>query len=170
MFKYICIIVVSVCFVFSPASSAKKRCKPLLEKLRNIQSLQRSGYSQKKGVSLRKREDNARDKWWQCENGRAKKEKNNTKGSAKASNRKNKKNSNSAVKRKIVINDSTVTPFKTTDAVVIKSKYHGEKKRAWLTFYQQPEGCSRPKNLAVFASCSENKQKQRADFEKSYAK
>lgn len=82
MSHYICVVVIG-CLLFSPATIAKKRCKPLLEKLHNIQALQRSGYSQKKGMSLRKREDKARDKWWQCENGSAKSEKKSKKKSDK---------------------------------------------------------------------------------------
>lgn len=74
-FTCLLIVIVIVCFAFSPVATAKKRCKPLLEKLHNIQALQRSGYSQKKGVSLRKREDKARENWWQCENGSAKSKK-----------------------------------------------------------------------------------------------
>ncbi|MCW8833040.1 MAG: hypothetical protein OQK03_06970 [Colwellia sp.] len=62
-------LIILLCF-FSPIGEAKKRCKPLLAKLHNIQAQQRAGYSSKRGLSLRAREDKARDMWWQCENGR----------------------------------------------------------------------------------------------------
>ena len=167
MSQLTCVLFVIMCFVFTPTVTAKKRCKPLLEKLHKVQALQRSGYSKNKGMSLRKREDKARDKWWQCENGKVK--------SKKKSKRKPKKKSNThksanRIKTKIInMNKSgEATPFKTNNAIVLKSKYHGEKKQAWLIFYQQPKQCGRPKNLAIFAFCSEDKQMQRVKFEKSY--
>ena len=61
-----------------------------------------------------------------------------------------------------------VTTFNQTSAIVIKSKYQGKKKFAWLAFYQQPTQCKRPKSMAVFAYCSENKLQQQSEFEKSY--
>lgn len=152
-----------LCF-FSPISEAKKRCKPLLQKLQKIQAMQRHGYSVKRGESLRAKEDKARDTWWQCEKGRGKK------------NKKAKKNSKSnmasySIKSKRGDNKKLTagTPFNTSNAIIIKSQYQGVKKRAWLAFYQQPTRCHRPKNLQVFAFCSENKQTQRADFEKVYS-
>jgi hypothetical protein len=60
------------------------------------------------------------------------------------------------------------SPFKTNKTIVIKSKYQGNKKQAWIKFYQQPSQCNRPKSLAVFASCSEDKQAQRINFEQEY--
>jgi len=60
------------------------------------------------------------------------------------------------------------TPFKTSHAIVLKSKYQGDKKRAWLAFYQQPKRCQQPKSLQVFALCSEDKQTQRISFEQKY--
>lgn len=166
MSQFTCVLIVIVFFVFPTVATAKTSCKPLLEKLHNIQALQRSGYSNNKGISLRKREDKARDKWWQCENG-------NSKTKKESKEKANKKSTTSdtiyskRVKRKEI---NAGTPFETSNAIVIKSKYQGEKNQAWLKFYQQPNKCSRPKNLPEFAFCSENKQTQRADFEKSYKK
>mgnify|MGYP001573251096 CR=1 FL=1 len=150
--------------IVSPISQAKKRCKPLLQKLQNIQAMQRHGYSVKRGVSLRAKEDKARDKWWQCENSRDKKSKKTKKNS-----KSNKVSYSTALKRADAKNINAGTPFKTNNAIVVKSKYHGDKKRAWLAFYQQPTRCHRPKNLQVFAFCSEDKQTQRADFEQVYS-
>ncbi len=62
------IILAIFLLIFSTNSAAKKRCKPLLEKLHNTQMMQRKSYSLKRGQSLREKEDKARDKWWQCEN------------------------------------------------------------------------------------------------------
>jgi len=56
--------------LYSEKALAKAKCKPYLEKLQNIQALQRQGYSLKRGNSLRKREQAAREKWWQCEQGK----------------------------------------------------------------------------------------------------
>ncbi|MBL4940104.1 MAG: hypothetical protein JKY81_00410 [Colwellia sp.] len=153
---------IAVLLVVSPSSTAKKRCKPLLEKLQNIQAMQRHGYSAKRGISLRAREDKARDNWWQCEKGGGKKNKIKKKRVNKAT--------NSSSKTKSVMNKKITagTPFKTSNAIVIKSAYQGDKKRAWLAFYQQPKQCNRPKNLPMFAFCSEEKQTQQAEFEQQY--
>ncbi|NQY88375.1 MAG: hypothetical protein HRT51_11645 [Colwellia sp.] len=159
------IIFISVLFLFTPTSEAKKRCKPLLEKLHNIQAMQRNGYSSQRGINLRAKEDKARDKWWQCEQGRAGKSKSKTKnkGSKKKSSQ-----SSGVYKQNRQIKISAGTPFKTSNAIVFKSKYQGGKKQAWLKFYQQPAQCNRPKSLAVFVYCSEDKQAQRLNFEQEY--
>jgi hypothetical protein len=163
------IFVIILLFLFSPLCEAKKRCKPLLEKLQNIQAMQRNGYSSKRGTSLRAREDKARDNWWQCEQGRGKKTK--SKDKKKRDSRtanyltKVKSTKNKRAKSKKI---KAGNPFKTSNAIVIKSKYQGIKKRAWLAFYQQPTRCQRPKSLAEFAFCSEDKQIQRAAFEQIY--
>lgn len=162
--RFTLLLIISILLTFSAIAEAKKRCKPLLEKLQNIQAMQRHGYSAKRGVSLRNREDKARDKWWQCEKGRSK---NNSKANKTVASKKNKpKVSSKGVNGKEI---KAGTPFKTSNAIVIKSKYQGDKKYAWLTFYQQPTRCQRPKSLQTFAFCSEDKRTQRLDFEKSYA-
>ncbi|WP_114326753.1 hypothetical protein [Candidatus Colwellia aromaticivorans] len=155
------LIFISSLLLFTSVSEAKKRCKPLLEKLHNIQAMQRSGYSSPRGLSLRAREDKARDKWWQCEQGAKNKKK--TKSKGKKSSKNKSSYSKTAYKK-----TPAGTPFKTNNVIVIKSKYQGNKKQAWLKFYQQPTQCNRPKSLAVFASCSENKQVQRINFEQEY--
>lgn len=160
-------VVIILLFLYSPISGAKKHCKPLLEKLQNIQAMQRDGYSSKRAISLREREDKARDNWWQCEQGRGKKTKQKKRKNKAASYRTKISNTKTkSVKNKKI---KAGTPFNTSNAIVIKSKYQGEKKRAWLVFYQQPIRCLRPKNLQVFAFCSEDKQMQRVNFEKKYS-
>jgi len=154
------IICISSLLLFTPVGEAKKRCKPLLEKLHNVQAMQRNGYSSQRGISLRARENKARDKWWQCEQGRG--------GKAKKKAKKKSKKQSAIYKPIRQINIPAGTPFKTNNVIVIKSKYQGKKKQAWLNFYQQPAQCNRPKSLAVFASCSEDKQAQRINFEQVY--
>lgn len=154
------IVFISLLLLFTPVGEAKKRCKPLLEKLHNIQAMQRNGYSSQRGMSLRAREDKARDKWWQCEQGRG--------GKAKKKAKKKSKKHSAIYKQTRQIKIPVGTPFKTNNVIVIKSKYQGNKKQAWLNFYQQPAHCNRPKSLAVFASCSEDKQAQRINFEQVY--
>lgn len=162
--QWLFFIIVLVC-LFSPLSVAKKRCKPLLLKLQNIQAMQRNGYSVKRGLSLRDREDKARDKWWQCEQGKTQtKKKSKQPVSNSQTAQKSKKQGAKSKNQKII----APSPFKTTQAIAIKSKYQGQKKRAWLIFYQQPAQCQRPKNLSVFAFCSEDKQSQRLVFEQQY--
>ncbi|MCI2284954.1 hypothetical protein L3081_18105 [Colwellia sp. MSW7] len=171
MSQLICVLCIIACFIFSPLVMAKKRCKPLLEKLHKVQALQRSGYSKNKGISLRKREDKARDQWWQCENSSAKQLNKSTKKTKRKAKKKRKKTKavGSAKVKNINFNKTdTVNPFKTNSPIVVRSKYKGEKKQAWLLYYQQPSQCMRPKNLSIFAYCTEDKQKQRADFEESY--
>jgi hypothetical protein len=157
---------------YSPFLKAKKRCKPFLEKLHNIQAMQRKGYSLKRGESLRAKEDKARDKWWQCEHssrakfkasyGGKKKEKKKTKKSVK------KKTSYAKVNKILTHPKSMTASFNQSSAVVIKSKYEGDKLSDWLQFYQQPVKCQRPKSLNVFAYCSEDKLQQQSQFELKY--
>jgi len=160
-------IFIGALFLFSTESEAKKRCKPLLEKLHNVQAMQRSGYSSQRGLSLRAKEDKARDKWWQCEQGRKVKKKSKNKGNKKNKNQNNRQYS-ATYRRSSHTKISAGTPFKTNNVIAIKSKYQGNKKQAWLKFYLQPARCNRPKSLAVFAYCSEDKQAQRIDFEQEY--
>jgi hypothetical protein len=154
------LLIISILIFLSPTVQGKKRCKPLLEKLHNIQAMQRHGYSVKRGLSLRDREDKARDNWWDCENGRSTTNK-------KSSGKKAKSTANK--KPKAIKPISAGTPFSTSKPIVVKSKYEGEKQRAWLAHYQQPKGCNRPKSIQVFAYCTEDKQTQRENFESQYS-
>jgi len=169
MFQYRLVLIIIIILLFSPITLAKKRCKPLLEKLHYIQSLQRESYSVKSGVSLRNREDKARDLWWQCENGSSKAKNKSKKKNKKTKAIKKTKKTHQAkrLKRKII---NAGTPFNTKNAIVIKSKYQGDKKQAWFKYYQQPNRCIRPQSLPEFAFCSEDKQAQRARFEQAYKK
>ena len=157
-----CLLIIC-CFVFLHDAEAKKRCKPLLDKLHNIQAMQRNGYSSKRGLSLRDREDKARETWWNCETGRS-----NKKSKQKKVNKRQKNTKSNRVSPLSYKEIKAGTPFKTSNAIVMKSIYEGDKKHAWLNFYQQPEQCLRPKSLSEFAFCSENKLKQRATFEEQY--
>lgn len=146
--------------------NAKERCKKHLTKLQKIQSMQRQGSNLKRSQSLRSKEEKARKTWWQCEQSSSKgkvKKKRNVK---KVKDKRNK------VKQAKI--SSGGTPFKTTQSIVISNKrerqYSENKKSAWLGFYQQPKKCQRPKNLQIFAYCTENKQQQRTKFEQGYQK
>ena len=171
---FFCSVVVIFSFTYSSTALAKKRCKPFLEKLHNIQTIQRKGYSLKRGESLRAKEDRARDKWWRCERsslakfraqyGDKKKKKTKSKKGKVSKNKiyhpkKNKASSNSK---------KSMTTFNQSSAIVIRSKYQGSKKLAWLQFYNQPIKCQRPKSMSVFAYCSENKIQQQSEFDKVY--
>ena len=129
---------------------AKKRCKPLLEKLHNVQAMQRNGYSLKRGQSLRAKEDKARGKWWQCEHSsRYTKANKGKKKSKKTGGNINKRKQVAANKSRqlYLAKKATSAPFNSRDAIVIKSKFQGDKKFAWLAFYQQPIKCQRAKKL-----------------------
>jgi len=167
-------IFIIVIFFTNSSAIAKKHCKPLLAKLHNIQTMQRRGYSLTKGLSLRDREDKARNNWWKCEHGKDEKlKKHRKKGSKKKSHSVKSKrikqtNKQKAKQRNKQTKVKSATPFKTNHAIIIQSKYQGHKKRAWQSYYQQPVQCKRAKSLAVFATCTENKKTQRANFEKNY--
>ena len=160
MNKGLLLVVILIVQVITISSSqAKARCKPLLQKLQNIQAMQRHGYSLKKGISLRKREDKAREKWWQCEQGRGnqktkKKVAKSKRPTAKLSG-KNKPNKLAKVKPSDFSGSS----------VIARQKYQGSELQQWLKFYQQPKQCQRPKSLAIFADCAEDKQQQMHNFE-----
>ncbi len=166
--------------LFSAGVYSKKRCKPLLNKLHNIQALQRQGYSLKRGQNLRTQEDQARDKWWQCEHsslakfnakyGKSKKlaKRKPSNSAIESSRTKAKKNKSNKISTSYIsMNEVT---FNQTSAIVIKSKYQGDKNIAWLEFYQKPSKCQQPKSLTVFAYCCENKLEQQNRFEQAYAK
>jgi len=154
----------SVVLLYIPTSYAgKSQCQPYLDKLRNVQSQQRQGHSFKQGESLNKREAKARKKWWQCERGLLKKSK---------SPNKKKQKLIKVVKKYQLSNDTKKTggklnqsPFQTSDALVIKSRYQGKQLEAWLKYYQQPKKCMRPKTTKQFAFCVENRRMQEISFE-----
>lgn len=171
----VCFILLFISSTYSPFSFAKKRCKPFLKKLHNIQATQRKSYSLKRGESLRAKEDKARDKWWQCENsslakfkaqyGSSKKENN----KSKQSKNKKSKQRNAYVKKskKVNVYSETVN-FNQDSAIVIRAKYQGKKHLAWLDFYRKPKQCQRLKNMSVFAYCHEDKRLQQSEFDKLY--
>ena len=119
---------------------AKKRCKPYLDKLHKIQAQQRSGYSLKRGQSLRTKEDKAREKWWQCEHTSLAKFKAQNASKQKKKNRKVKKskravyhqNTSSKIKT-LAASKNKLVSFNQESAIVIKSKYRGmpTSKKSW---------------------------------------
>jgi hypothetical protein len=166
--------------LFTSNANGKKRCKPFLEKLHNIQKMQRQGYSLKRGQNLRIKEDQARDKWWQCENislakftkKQGKKKKSSRKKTQKVATRTARVTikTKSTKRAKVRYISSSNATFNKTSAIVVKSKYQGDKNSAWLVFYQKPTKCQRPKSFAVFAYCTENKREQQSLFEQAYNK
>lgn len=156
---------------FSTTTLAKKRCKPFLEKLHKVQAMQRKGYSLKRGQSLRAKEDKARDKWWHCERSSLASFKEKYGIKKKKSTKKHLSKSTTKIPKtnKYIINpDKKVAMFNQGSAIVIKAKYQGEKRLAWLQFYQQPIKCQRPKSIKVFAYCSEDKLQQQDLFQQGY--
>lgn len=167
-------VIATLILSYSTVVQAKKRCKPFLEKLHKVQALQRSGYSLKRGQSLRAKEDKARDKWWQCEHmslakfkakngGKNKKKKKGKK--KKTSKYANKKVSN---KKSQLYASKSLATFNQGSAIVVKAKYQGDKRLAWSQFYQRPSKCITPKSLSVFAYCNENKLLQQSQFDQEY--
>jgi len=166
---YFQVLFIGMVLVFSHESYAgKKECKPYLVNLRNIQSQQKQGHNLKRSESLNKQEAKARKKWWRCEQGLLKKV-----AASKSKNKsKNYKLKNSTVKHQPIsekarkgITKVNKKPFRSTVAVVVKSRYQGLQLYAWLEYYQQPEKCRRPKNTKQFAFCVEDRRKQQLAFE-----
>jgi hypothetical protein len=144
--------------------AAKKECVELLNKYHNVQSQQRQGSSFKRSISLRKKEDAARQKWWACEN-------NKLKPKAKSKNKITKKK----YKKKTIklVNNSNKTIKKTprvfsSNNIVIKGRFVGDKQLQWLSFYKRPKECAKPKTTQVFAFCMEDKMTQQDAFEQQF--
>jgi len=171
--EYLSYFLVTVISFFPVGLEAKQSCQKQLDKVRSIQAKQRQGYTAKQGNKLQEKEANARDKWWQCKNGKLKSkgikaEKQTSKKVIKRNKiakKYNLKNKNSKAIRKLL--DST-TVFSSSQPLVVKSRYQGEQLYRWLAFYKMPKGCALPKSLKVFAYCMEDKQRQQTDFERSY--
>ncbi len=179
--QYYSLILLIIILSYSNTLQAKKRCKPFLEKLHKVQAQQRNGYSLKRGQSLRAKEDKARDKWWQCEHMSLAKFKKKYGGSKKkAKQRSNKRKSAKYAKTKVAkktnkkqtanLSYKAKSTFNQGSAIVIKSKYTGEKKLAWTQFYQRPSKCVSPKSLSIFAYCNEDKLLQQSQFDQQYIK
>ena len=153
--------------------------------------MQRKGYSLKRGETLRNNEDKARKIWWSCENSSLATF-NEKYGSAKKKAKKKKVKKTKVSKPKITkpklfkvsnystnnnpkyttTNKQNITSAGTTftqhSAIVIKSKFQGDKQIAWLEYYQKPSKCHHPKTLGVFAYCNEDKLQQQNQFSKEY--
>jgi len=160
-------------------SAGKNRCKSLLVKMHNIQAQQRHGYSAKKGISLQKKTDKTRDKWWKCENSvnYPSSKKVTKKTAQKSVNKKSlmKQKRLAQKKRQDKISDNIlnikkqpITPFYTNKAIVFHSRFKGKKQFAWLNYYQKPEKCHRVKSTKVFAFCMEDKVNQQHLFDQQY--
>jgi len=154
------IIFALVCYFLSIETVAKKACQPYLAKLRNIQAQQRVGHSNSKGRSLAERERKARNKWWQCQQGKlpkAKKKKTNKKVMSKSSLKKSKPPRYS--------NNTAYKPF--TKNLVIKGKYQGQQQQDWLDYYRKPDKCKKIKSTKIFAYCLADEERQQLLFEQS---
>ncbi|MFT6920054.1 MAG: flagella basal body P-ring formation protein FlgA [Cognaticolwellia sp.] len=156
-----------LCASFS-TTAGKKHCQDYRQKLDNIQAQQRQANTHKRSHSLSSKEAKARDRWWRCETGKLKaKSKSKSKQKVASKKTKNKTRSQS-VPLKLYKNSKALVPFASNNPLVMRSKYQGEKLRAWLVFYQPAKKCARPKSLQHFALCIEDKRSQQTEFEKSY--
>ncbi|WP_426359789.1 hypothetical protein ACPUVO_06060 [Pseudocolwellia sp. HL-MZ19] len=141
---------------------AKKECAGLLDKFQNIQSQLKQGQSIKSSASLRKKEDIAREKWWDCEN-------NKTTSSSTSKKKKTYKKKVVKLKKtdKSILEDAPQV-FSSNKNIVIKGRFSGDKQLQWLEYYQRPKKCGRPKTTQVFAFCMEDKTEQQNKFEQEY--
>ncbi len=155
---YINFLIVAI-VLYAPFQSVagKKQCKPYLTKLHNVQSLQKSGYSNKRGRSLAAREEKARDKWWQCEQGKLPK-------------KSQKKVINNKRKTKVVKKapNNAIYSNSLTNKLVIKSAFEGAQQQTWLDYYQQPKSCQKPQSTKQFAYCMEDRRQQQNIFRQQY--
>jgi len=150
---------------YAANGSIQKKCAKYLNKLDNIQSQQRQGNSLKRSINLRKKEDVARKKWWDCKNNKIKttkkyKKKNHVKSKYKT------KQKNTTTRNAHLQPNQHV--FSTNNNIFIKGRYSGDKQFKWLAFYQRPKQCARPKTTQVFAYCMEDKLAQQQVFEQQY--
>ncbi|TWX53003.1 hypothetical protein [Colwellia hornerae] len=162
------IFFISLALTFSHQSYAeKKHCQFYADKLHNIQSQQRQGHSLKRSESLKKQQESAREKWWQCQQGQLKKPTSNKQNIQKKKQRKNSvKGQHLSGSSASDVKKTRIEPFETSAALVLKSRYQGKKLQAWLEYYQQPKQCSRPKTIKKFAFCVENRRTQQLAFDK----
>lgn len=150
-----------------PVSAGKKQCQPYLDKLRNIQAQQRVGHSNKKAHSLAKREQKARDKWWQCQQGKLPK-----KASIKKKKKTRSKGSSLANKKMQtpIFDQAYAQSASLTNHVVIRGEFSGQKQQDWLDYFQPLEQCLKPSSTQIFAFCLEDRRKQRQQFVQNYQK
>ena len=158
--KFLLLLIFISYFLSVSAIAGKKVCQPYLDKLRNIQSQQRAGYSGKQGRKLADREQKARGKWWACQQGKLPKKK------------KSKKKKTAKTKERTVVSYSSKTSSKKvtqplTNKLVLRAKYRGIQQQAWLDYYQKPKKCIRPKTTKIFAYCIEHEKEQQLKFERS---
>jgi len=146
----------------STNSYSKNACEKQLNKLHKIQVKQRQGHSLKRSNTLNEQEHNARKKWWQCKTSPTKAIKKNNKSKSKTI----VKTKQTAIKKYQPMYKAP--NFKSSGAISVKEKYKGKKNYAWLSYYQQPKECKRPKKLSVFVRCTEDRQAQQLKFEQSY--
>jgi len=171
--EYLSYFLITVISLLPIGLEAKQNCQKQLDKVRSIQAKQRQGYTAKQGNKLQEKEAKARDKWWQCKNGKLK-----NKGKKKA-----KKTPKQVVKQNKIVKKNNLkkksskaarkradpaTVFNSSQPIVVRSRYQGELLYRWLAFYKMPKGCASPKSLNIFAYCMEDKQRQQTDFERSY--
>ena len=163
MNKYLLLLLLMSWFT-NTAYAAKKECAVFLNKYHNIQAQQRQGQSIKSSNNLRKKEDLARERWWDCENNKTTniKKKNNKKPSAKSS----KINENKTIKH--YKNDKEPILSFSSNKLVLKGRYSGDKQFKWLDFYKRPKKCLRPKSTQIFAYCMDHKEKHQTIFEQQY--
>ncbi len=144
------------------AFAAKKECAELLTKFHNIQAKQRQGQSLKNSNRLRDKEDLARERWWDCENNKqASKNKKSFVKKRKTSKKK---------KVQLYKNDNKPIQHFSSNKLVLKGRYSGDKQFKWLAFYKRPKKCARPKTTKIFAYCMDHKEKQQLVFDKQYKK
>jgi len=153
------IILISFAISFK-VFAGKKACQPYLSKLHNIQAQQRTSYNNSKGRSLAEREKKARDKWWQCEQGRLPKKR-------KKAQEIKKKHTSLLKKNNTLHNQNNPIVKSLTNNVVIKAKFHGQQQQDWLDYYQKPQQCKNVKTTKMFAYCIEDKNRQQLLFEQS---
>ncbi len=170
---YVKILILQLMLMSFFSYAGKKQCQPYLDKLRNIQSMQKVGHSNSKGRSLSQREEKAREVWWQCQQGKLPKAKVKKSNSSKSANSSKRKNTTPA-KKSFVVSQKTkqaktgsTSEFNLTNKLVIKGKFQGEKQQRWLDYYQQPEQCIKPKSTQTFAFCMENRRLQQQAFDKA---
>lgn len=156
----ICLIILT--FIFYSFNVFAKNCESYRKKHLAIQIKQKQGHSAKESIRLQEKERIAWQKWQSCKKGKFnKKKKTPIKQKRTIGEYKSKVNEK-------IIKLQQGSAFSTNKSLVVKGKYKGVKQQAWLSYYQIPKGCKKPKSTQQFAACLHEKEQQQIAFEKEY--
>ena len=135
-------------FITTPVL-AQQNCTQAMQTLKNHQSLMRKGYSASTGEKLRSKERKLFNAYQKC-----------LKSPPTHSGTKTKKKK---ISNNVDYSNAPQIKWQNT-SLNFRGRFSGEKQKAWLAYYKQPEQCVKPKSLQDFAWCTEHKTKSSEVF------